>query len=64
MISGIFHTAWRSLSLCPVAHASLTEKLGPYVQPEISWSGFAPQSGYNHVSSLTHCQVILASFYF
>lgn len=33
MISGIFHTDWRSLSLCPDAHASLTEKLGPYVQP-------------------------------
>lgn len=36
MISGIFHTAWRSLSLCPLAHVSLTEKLGPRVQPEIS----------------------------
>lgn len=48
MISGIFHTAWRSLSLCPVAHASLTEKLGLYVQPEISWSGFVSVWAQSH----------------
>lgn len=40
MIRGIFHTAWRSLSLRPVAQAALKEKLGPGVQPEIAWYGF------------------------
>lgn len=49
MISGIFHTAWRSLSLCPiVAQASLKEKLGPDVQVEISWSGFASVWIHSH----------------
>lgn len=49
MISGIFHTAWRSLSLCPVvAQASLKEKLGPSVQLEISWSGFASVWIHSH----------------
>lgn len=48
MISGTFHMAWRSLSLCPDAHALLTQKLGLYVQPEVTQFGFASVLAQSH----------------